>query len=199
MALLSSQIGYDMDGVLCDTMPAFQQYWLDNYDHIIDNTTLRGFEIPFGENYNFKNLHKDIIAAINMFQPYLYPHAYALELVREIGTKLNQVPIIITARHRENYDVTVAWLDHWLAYPYELIMSGNKAKADVISEQEGMLYFVEDRYKTVHSVAPVCEKVYMPRRTWNQGRELLRDNIYEVNNLIEVYNDILGEKEEVKD
>lgn len=196
MALVSSQIGYDIDGVLCDTMPAFIQYWKENYDWDIDDITSRVFEMPMPPDYNFKDIHFDIITAINTFQPYLYPHAYAMELVREIGNKLNQVPILITARHEDNEEVTRRWLNHWLSYPYDLVMAGGKSKADIIAECEGMLYFVEDRYKAVHSIAPVCEKVYMPRRAWNEGRELTRENIVPVNNLIDVYNDIFGTNEE---
>lgn len=192
MTLISSQIGYDFDGVLCHTMPAFIQYWKDKYGWDIDCINTREFRMDFGPDYNFKHIVEDIETSINMFQPYLYPHTYAMELVREIGTRLNQVPIIITARSENNREVTEMWLNHWLAYPYELIMTGDTPKADVVAEQEGMLYFVEDRYSTCHSLAQLCDKVFMPRRPWNIGRDLLSEAIVPVNNLVEVYNDILG-------
>lgn len=199
MALVSSLIGYDLDGVLCDTMPCFVQHWKEKYDWVIEDTDNRQFEMPMPPGYNFKDIHQDIIDAINTFQPYMYPHAYALEIVREIGNKLNQVPIIITARHPENEEITRRWLNHWLAYPFDLVLTGNKNKADAVAECEGMLYFVEDRYKTAHQISHVCEKVYMPRRVWNQGRELTQSNIIPISNLIEVYNDILGSGSEDTD
>lgn len=193
-----TMIGYDFDGVLCDTMPAFLAYWKAKYDWVIADFDTRQFEMPFQPDYNFKDVYDDIAESINEYNAYCYPHAFAMELVREMANRSNEVPIIITARVEENRKVTEMWLQHWLGIPYELELTNGKTKAELIAEHDGMLYYIEDRFQTVNEIAPVCEKVYMPTRVWNTGRPLQHDNIMPVANLIEVYNDIFGDEDEVK-
>ena len=190
MTEINSLIGYDFDGVLCDTMPCFVRHWKDKYDFTVADVETRTFNLDFFPEYDFKNAHDDIAEAINTYNQYCYPHTFAMEIVREIANRLNQVPIIITSRPEVNKEITEAWLQHWLGIPYLLIMIDGKSKADSIAEQEGMIYFVEDRYRTVHSISHLVEKVYMPIRVWNTGRELKADNIIPVGSLVDVYEDM---------
>jgi uncharacterized HAD superfamily protein len=191
-----TKIAYDFDGVLCSTMPAFHQYWKEKYnwkifDHEKGN---RSFEMPMPEDYNFKFISKDIEEAINKFQSFLYPHAYAMELVREMANNFNEQPIIITARNAANKDVTDAWLKRYLGIPYVLYLVGgdtgeNKPK---LIEGLGVKYFVEDRFKTVNSIKS-CRKVFMPDRPWNGNRKPNK-HVLRVRNLIDVWGYVASEE-----
>jgi uncharacterized HAD superfamily protein len=177
-------------------MPAFMLYWKENYDWVVEDYDEEGkclgWNMPMPPDYNFKDIHDDIAKAINTYQNYLYPHAFAMEMIRELARASNSPPVIITARREDNRDVTNEWLQYHLGIPFDLRMVNNGPKMDVIAECQGMQYFVEDRFKAAHDISHVCDKVYMPRQPWNQGREITRENVIPVHNLVEVYNDILG-------
>jgi uncharacterized HAD superfamily protein len=183
-------VGYDFDGVLCETMPAFHQYWYEKYGwRILDGET-RTFDMPMPPDYDFKNIYSDIVEALNLYQPYLRPHAYAMEMVREMARQSNETPIIITARSLKNKEVTENWLKDYLGIPFTLVMD-TKSKAETIAEWR-IKYFVEDRFKTVNTLN-MCEKVFMPDRSWNSGR-VPQDFVVRVNNLIEVWDEIMKDE-----
>jgi uncharacterized HAD superfamily protein len=180
-------IGYDFDGVICETMPAFHQYWKEKYSWSIFDGDSRTFEMPMPKDYDYKNISDDIEEALNLYQSFLRPYGYALEMMREIANVLNQTPIIITARRIQNREVTDEWLSHYLGIPYTLVFAEGRSKPSICEEWK-VTSFVEDRFKTVGNLAHVCDHVYMPDRVWNSGREHRGfKNIHRVNNLIDVY------------
>jgi uncharacterized HAD superfamily protein len=194
-----NKIAYDFDGVLCDTMPAFIQYWQEKYSWTIWEHTTNTFNMPLPEDYDYSKIHGDIVEAVNLYQPYLQPYAFAMEMVREIAREYNEQPIIITARRPENVEVTRSWLKAYLGIPFTLISTGEKGKGsgenkpDVIAEHK-IQYFVEDRFKTCNSIKS-CDAIFMPDRPWNWDRTPL-DHVIRVNNLLDVWDYIKREEEE---
>jgi hypothetical protein len=192
----TTTIAYDFDGVLCNTMPAFHQFWFEKYNWNIWEGEARTFLMPMPEDYDFKNINTDIQEALNMYQAYLHPHAYAMEMVREMARQFNEQPIIVTARAAVNKDATDAWLKFHLGIPYTLYCIGGdtgEGKPEVLAGMH-IRYFVEDRFKTVNNIKS-CETVFMPSRPWNTGRTPL-DHVVRVNNLIEVWDYIMQEGED---
>jgi uncharacterized HAD superfamily protein len=190
-----TQIAYDFDGVLCDTMPAFHQFWREKYNHEIRDFTSSTFEMNLQDGYDLKDIYKDITDAINTYQPYLQPYAFALELVREFARQYNEQPIIITARRAESREVTSSWLKAYLGIPFTLMIVGEAGTASGANKPEilaglGVKYFVEDRFKTCNSIKS-CERVFMPDRSWNWNRTPL-DHVVRVNNLLDVWDYIEG-------
>ena len=188
-------IAYDFDGVICSIMPAFHQYWKEKYDWTIFDGDTRTFNMPMPKDYDFKHISDDIAEAINLYQSFMRPCAYAVEMVREIANVMNQTPIIITARRYENKEVTEEWLRHYLGIPYSLTFAEGRGKPDICKEWK-ITHFVEDRFRTVGNLAEVCDHVYMPDRVWNSRRKHLEfDNITRVNNLIDVYDLMFAEQD----
>ena len=181
--------------MICDIMPAFHQYWKEKYNWMIFDGEVLEFEMPMPEGYDIKHISDDVAEATNLYQAYMRPHAYAVEMIREIANVLNETPIIITARRKETSEVTDEWLKHYLGIPYTLVFTEGRSKSSICEEWK-ITHFVEDRFKTVGNLAQVCSAVYMPDRARNSGREHKGfDNIHRVNNLIDVY-DIMFKDEE---
>jgi len=174
-------------------MPAFHQYWSEKYDWRIFDGDGRSFNMPMPPDYDMKNIHSDIVEAINLYQPYLKPHAFAMEMVREFANRWNETPLIITARRPENVEVTDSWLQHYLGIPYTLVTTGSEVsssgenKPDTIAKW-GVRYFVEDRFKTCNNIKS-CDQVFMPDRPWNTHRVPL-DHVMRVNNLLGVWDEV---------
>jgi uncharacterized HAD superfamily protein len=160
-------IAYDFDGVLCDTFPAFEQHWFTKYDWLIPQSDSWNMGMP--EDYDIKLMHDDILEAHELYQAYLYPHAFSMESVRHMANELQESPIIITARKPESRGVTEAWLKHWLGIPFTLYLTAGSRKDELI-ESLNIRYFVEDRFKVANEIALVCDTCFMPSRPWNVGR-----------------------------
>ena len=124
----SKTIGYDFDGVICEVMPAFHQYWKEKYNWMMFDGNLRTFDMPMPEDYNVKHISDDIAEATNLYQAYMRPPAYAVEMIREIANVLNETPIIITARRKETSEVTDEWLKNYLSIPYTLVFAEGRSK-----------------------------------------------------------------------
>lgn len=182
-----TKIAYDFDGVLCNSMPAFHQYWQEKYNYRMSDYKHNSFEMPMPKDYNMSNIYSDIVESINLYQTYLWPHTFAMEMMREFAREYNEQPIIITARSRKTTEVTDAWLRHYLGIPFTLVhVGGHSGKADIVGPEYGVQYYVEDRFRTVNQLAKTEVKTFMPERPWNYGRPL-PDNVVIVNNLLDVW------------
>jgi beta-phosphoglucomutase-like phosphatase (HAD superfamily) len=188
-------IAYDFDGVLCNTMPAFQQYWQEKYSFRISANAQTEFAMPMPEGYDERGIGNDIEEAINLYQGYLQPFSFAMEMVREFAREYNEQPIIITARRKVNIEATDTWLKHYLGIPFTLVaVTGHSKKAEIVGPEWGIAHYVEDRYRTVNELAATGVKVFMPERKWNMGRPL-HDSVVVVNNLLDVWDYIKKHEE----
>lgn len=181
-------IAYDFDGVICDTMPAFEQHWFTKYDWLIPQSD--SWEIGMPEGYDYKHIVDDISEAHQLYQSYLYPHTFACESIRHIANQLQESPIIITARRREDREVTEAWLKHWLGIPYTMYVTSGKRKDDIVKSMK-IRYFVEDRFKVATEVGEVCDTCFMPNRPWNAGRSTT-SRVTRINDLVNIIDTVLN-------
>ena len=181
-------IGYDFDGVLCESMPAFHRHWKEKYGFDMFDLGHPTFEMPMPEDYDLKDIHEDIVEALNTYQLYLHPHSYAMEMVREFAKEFNETPIIITARSKKVTRSTNEWLKMCLGIPYTLVhVEGHGNKADVIASYK-VKHYVEDRFRTCNQINS-CEKVFMPDRAWNWDRTP-QDHVVRVHDLVDVWDHI---------
>ena len=179
------KIGYDLDGVICNTMFAFHQFFRKKYDHWIFDSEKPEFRTPMPEDYDYKNIHDDIAEAINTYQRFLYPHSGSIEAIREIQSRSGRRwPIIITARSIKCYKASKEWLNKWLGDHVLVMVDGADNKMSWIDKFK-LDYYVEDRYKTCLKMSKVLKSVFMPDRPWNFGRPL-PDNVIKVRDLVDV-------------
>jgi hypothetical protein len=186
---LESVIGYDIDGVLCNPMPMFAKWFLENKGFDPTEYYKNRFKMWCPPSYDPHDFHKDIATATIEGLEYTYPLNDNLEAVRSLSDALGQIPIMITARSERTREATIQWLNYWFHYAYGLVMNGRKG--ETVQKYKHMKYFVEDRYRNVLYLAPVCHTVFMVRSPWNAGRQLPYPNIIPVDNLWDVKDYVL--------
>jgi len=105
--------------------------------------------------------------------------------------KLTRDPIVVvTARHRDNAQITYNWLKLWLHdIPFHAIVCHGVPKTNVLINV-GCDYFVDDRYKTIDNLQGHIMHPVIYTQPWNQGRERQASQlrVRDLRDLIPIFN-----------
>jgi uncharacterized HAD superfamily protein len=181
-------IGFDIDGVLCDSLSEVDKLFEKEVGHkVFANTRTWLINDPTLSHIDINEfLTQSIIDIGNDAKP--YPNV--IEYISKIHTDIfkHKVIPIITSRHIRTKRITENWLNKYLGeYGIRFKLFFSEYKVDIIRKLE-LKYFVEDRYETVKLVADNVNKVFMVNRPWNIYERITKFNIVQVNDIKEVYN-----------
>ena len=102
--------------------------------------------------------------------------------------------LFVTAREPSHpvKQATYKWLEkHLNSHPtleveYEVIFVESSTDKVKVLADRGIRYFVDDRYRTCHTLAPQLTMMFMFNQAWNTGRPAKAQNIKRINDLMEM-------------
>lgn len=191
--LENSNIGFDIDEVLSDTVKHFlniykHKKWLNLKRNNCTNYRLEKIEwlnIPWEILYNY---WQEFIRTDE--QLYAKPIKWAIESVSFFKQKWNNI-FVITWRHDFEKNITIKWLDKYFPNLITDIiftnhsLSHRKNKSQYIQDLD-IKFFVDDNYDYCLDLAQTWIPIYMPTKPWNKKIKNLPQNIFRINNLKEL-------------
>jgi len=181
-------IGFDLDGVICDTYSVLRNQIKFRTKHDIHKEPQKYFKIniPMHTDLEVGNLINTIILE-NSDEIQFLPNAkeYLVKIHRLI-----KYPIcFITAREHFLTTVTRKWLDDNLSgtgVKFKVFFCKSKFKVAHCKDL-GLKYFVEDKPFTIDELSEHIHKVYVINQEWNLSWKPKRKNVVRLDSLREVY------------
>ena len=110
---------------------------------------------------------------------------HAAETLMQIFKLTREKILFVTARSETNWRPTLKMLrKEFYGLPFEVVYSNDKRS---VLQDRGINYFVEDRFKTCETCAPVLDLMFCINQHWNQGRNFVNKNIIRVDNIKDVF------------
>lgn len=176
MKIQSSEIGFDLDGVIADTGEAFIRMACEEHDFCsftLDEITT--FQVEDCLNIPVPVV-EEIFEAIlrNSISTGLQPMEGAVEVITEMSAA---APVtIITARPLQQ--PVEDWLEHFFPAPVcaniRLVAMGRHDDKARFIHQHKLRYFVDDRAETCLQLADMAITPFVFSQPWNQGRHDLQ-------------------------
>ncbi len=180
------KIAFDLDGVVINLEPhltAAIEEWYGKGSIVHAAPRLFTFSVP---EVSHKNLGRVVVKVVKERTPIAEPIPGSIEALHEIY-EITKAPIVfMTARSGRAVEmVTRDWLDRHLSVPYEIHFIPDKDKGGLLAEKKIDL-FVDDRFKTIHSVAPNVRLAFLFDQPWNRDRAITLPNILRISSLAEI-------------
>jgi len=167
-------IGFDIDGVVADTMEAFIRLAADRYGVTVDSEDITEFQVE--DCLDMEQAVVDEIFGLLLEDPFaagLQPMPCAVVVLREFA---EIAPLtFITARPQRR--PIEKWLEKWLgpdaSAKTRLIATGeHDGKASYIKDM-GLRYFVDDRAQTCIRLCKEGIAPFVFSQPWNRGKHHL--------------------------
>jgi hypothetical protein len=174
-------IAFDFDGVICDVHHIFRGHFFDKWGITINKEEDQDtFEFTPTDGKFPDKWWEEIPVAIARGA------IWALDCIQCMSDEPIQ---IITAREPSQavMRVTRDWCDKLFTFPYRIDFCATSEEKDDILDLMQIEYYVDDRYKTVNSLAKNINTCFLMERPWNRGRKLA-GNVVEIKTLWEMRN-----------
>ena len=164
------RIGVDIDGVVCDSYPAWLQelnlHYGKNITVVTDYEMHLVFDVPRDDMNNF------FVVNVERLLMMPKPVSGAKEGIEALLREGHEV-IYVTARTPEEKDITVRWLTmHEIPHEHERVLfSGFKSKVDLV-KQWGIEVFIEDYQVNAKAIAESGVPVLLLNASYNQDKPL---------------------------
>jgi len=183
--LKMKNIAFDLDGVLCDSYPAFRKdFWIKYaYDIYLEQNRYE-IVIPNAlKNIIIKNI-RDILVKYN---DYIYPYPETYETLLSIYVETMKPITIITAREKDFLaNTTKKWCQDNLRIPFELhFCDAHKKKYLLKSFDQKIDYWVDDRLAIANDMSSIMDIVFLMNRRWNIERGV-KKNVVRIDTLDEI-------------
>lgn len=182
-------IAFDFDGVVCDVHHIFRGHFWDTFGVIIDKESEQN-TFEFGglrEDENYEDWWWDEIpVAIAKYQHICPPYKFAIDAMRKIYFTFDLPYIqIVTAREPSKavMQVTQLWCQQNFTFPYKIDFCASSEEKTEILELMEIKYFVDDRFKTAQSLAPILRTSYLLNQSWNKRKTPLLPNVERIDTL----------------
>jgi hypothetical protein len=180
-------IAFDFDGVVCDVHHIFRGHFFDRFGVIVKKEDeQKNFDFTTVEGEFPSTWWNEIPVAITKYQHIAPPYVGAIAALRAMYMDFDLEFIqIITAREPSEAvkQVTRLWCQNNFTFPFQIdFCASSEEKFEIIKLME-IKYFIDDRFKTVQSLAPILKTCFLLNREWNIRDAELHENVERVESI----------------
>ena len=180
-------IAFDIDDTVIDTYTVARQCMIDDFNYDIHPRLKHNNYVP---GVKYEEMVIFIQKVLSESNDKLLVYKDADKALFKIQDLIKSDIYFITARDDHLKEVTEDLLN--MRFPglkYKLVLSTKTEKAALL-DKFNLKYMVEDRLWIANNCTN-AEKVFLVKQDWNQGRPI-NDNVIPVDNLMEIYNYLVG-------
>lgn len=190
---------FDLDGVIMDSIDIFRMHFWDVYGVDMGEPKNHHRQFNFVEmdahGIGYETFGPEIPVALAKYHHIIPPVEHSIEALETWHHGMGEEILFVTAREPSHpvKQATHKWLRKHLDLPYEVIFVESSTDKKQVLKDRGIKYFVDDRYRTCHALAPQLTMMFMFNQPWNTGRPATATNIKRISSLNEMVM-ILGQK-----
>jgi uncharacterized HAD superfamily protein len=183
------KIGFDFDGVICDTHHIYRGHFFDCFGHVCEqphNQKQYTFDIIDNEFYE-PDWWREIPVAIVKYQHICPPFPGAIEALKAFADSIDEI-CIVTAREDSDAvrQVTNLWCHQNFDFAFDIHYVGTPEDKDETLQRLGITHFVDDRFKTAVHIAEFINTSFILNQPWNRRRDKVPGNVIRIDSLWEM-------------
>lgn len=188
---------FDLDGVIMDSIDIFRMHFWDVFKIDMGEAKIHHNQFNFVEleskGLGYDKFGPEIPVALAKYHHIIPPIEGSIDALETWHHGMNEPLLFVTAREPSHpvKQATYAWLDkHLFKAEYEVIFVESSTDKVKVLHNRNIRYFVDDRYRTCHTLCRQLSTMYMFNQNWNTGRPVTAMNIQRISDLMEMIDDL---------
>jgi hypothetical protein len=184
---------FDLDGVVMDSIDIFRMHFWDVFGIDMGEPKIHHNQFNFIEleskGLGYETFGPEIPVALAKYHHIIPPVEGSIKALERFHFDMGEPLLFVTAREPSHpvKQATYRWLDHALVgAKYEVIFVESSTDKVQVLKDRGINYFVDDRYRTCHTLCEQLTMMFMFNQNWNTGRPVKVANIQRINDLMEM-------------